>query len=212
MTTPSPADGAALSLFGLLDVVRSRMDASSRVLLGLAGPPGSGKSTMADFLGAELGAVVAPMDGFHRTNDELERLGLRDRKGAPETFDADAFVRRVREVADAAHDVAWPRFDRIADEPVDDGFAVPADAPLVIVEGNYLLLDDAPWNAVPPLLDDVVFTTLDAQIRIDRLIDRHVAFGRSRAAAVEFVMRSDERNTALVEASRDRATLVVAVP
>lgn len=188
--------------------VGRRVD-EARTIVGLVGPPGVGKSTVADRLRRDLGAVVAPMDGFHRRNADLDRLGLRSRKGAPETFDAEAFVDRVAAVRAGDHDVAWPRFDRDVDEPEEGAHVVPAAAGCVVVEGNYLLLDRSPWHRLPPLLDDVAFLVLDDDVRRERLIRRHVEFGRSRGEAERFVTASDEVNALLVAATAERATVLV---
>ena len=184
--------------------------AGSRRILGIAGPPGSGKSTLAQALCEALGgtAVLVPMDGFHRSNEELVELGLRDRKGAPETFDGTAFV-ALLETLRAGVPVLAPVFDRRADRVVPDAISVPATVPLVVVEGNYLLLDEPPWDAVRALLDEAWYLTGDDD-RVERLIARHVAHGRTPAAAREWVLRSDEANARLIVPTAARADLVVA--
>ncbi|MEL6891390.1 MAG: nucleoside/nucleotide kinase family protein [Actinomycetota bacterium] len=182
-----------------------------RLLLGLTGPPGSGKSTLAERIRNELGGIVAPMDGFHLPNAALDRLGRRHRKGAPDTFDALRFTERVERLASGAGDVEWPTFDRRQDEPIECGVTVPADANPVIVEGNYLLLDDEPWVRIRPLLDDIAYLDLDAPTRTDRLVARHVAFGRTPTDAARFVRESDEMNTASIERGLVRASIVVDV-
>ena len=189
--------------------VRARAAGRPRYLLGLAGPPGSGKSTLAERLARSLGAPVAPMDGFHRSNAELDRLGLRDVKGAPATFDAGGFVDAARTMR-AGLDVSLPTFDRDLDEPRAGGVHVAGSAPIVVVEGNYLLLAEPPWAALADLLDDVAFLDVDPGVRVERLVARHVAHGRGEDEARAFVLRSDEANAALVDATRHRATLLVA--
>lgn len=184
--------------------IRVRAVGVPRFVVGLAGPPGCGKSTLAARLSDELTAPVAPMDGFHLTNAELDARGLRSVKGAPHTFDVDAFAAMLREVR-ARRDVVLPDFDRDVDEPRAGRLRVPADAPIVIVEGNYLLM----WPEVAELLDVVAYLDVDADVRVQRLIDRHVEFGKTPAEAREFVRRSDERNTALIEASRHRADVEI---
>jgi len=183
-----------------------------RRILGLVGAPGAGKSTLAAALVAALGAEIAalvPMDGFHLPNAVLDRLGLRDRKGAPETFDAEGFVTLLRRLRSAGDDVVRaPVFDRTLDASVPDAIEVARGVPLVVTEGNYLLLSTGPWAAVRPILDEAWFLRADAT-RVDRLIARHVAHGRSPAAAREWVLRSDEANTRLVAASEDQADLVI---
>ncbi len=181
-----------------------------RFLLGIAGPPGSGKSTVAHELGAQLGAPVVPMDGFHLSNELLAACGNLDVKGAPETFAASDFVELVRRLRQPTRMVSCPVFDRAADQPVADQIQVVPDDVVVIIEGNYLLLDEPPWSSLPNLFDSIVYLDVPAELRLQRLVDRHVQFGRTSAGAEEFVYRSDARNSALVEASRERADLVVA--
>ncbi len=139
--------------------------AGGRRLLGLAGPPGAGKSTLAAALVGALGdrAVLVPMDGFHLAQAELERLGRADRKGAPDTFDADGFVAllaRLRAQGPGDPVVYAPRFDRHLEEPIAGAIGVPATVPLVVVEGNYLLHDEGAWAGVAPLLDDAWYLDL----------------------------------------------------
>jgi pantothenate kinase len=193
-------------------LTRARQLASGpRRLLGITGPPGSGKSTFAEELVRLLApaATYLPMDGFHFPQATLRRLGRRDRMGAPDTFDAVAFVNVLREVRTATGDVLAPGFDRTIEEPVPAGITVPAAASLVVVEGNYLLLPDEPWAPVRDLLDEVWYLEPPDWARVDALIARHVAFGKSPEDAYAWVMRSDERNTALIAAHRDRADLVI---
>lgn len=191
------------------------LSARDRVLLGITGCPGAGKSTLADAVTAVVpSSAVLPMDGYHLLNDELVRLGRRDRKGAPDTFDVDGYVTlldRVRHQNDGEVLTA-PRYDRAASAPVAEAITVGSDIALVITEGNYLLLDQPPWSAVRPLLDEVWFVEVDEAARIARLIARHVEFGKSPEEASEWVMRSDEANAALIAATRGRADLVVRLP
>jgi pantothenate kinase len=188
--------------------------AAGRFLLGIAGCPGAGKSTLSDAITARVhSSVVVPMDGFHMPNDELVRLGRRDRKGAPDTFAADEYIAMLDRVRRQTIEVVTaPRYDRAASAPVPDAIVIDPHVALVITEGNYLLLDQSPWDAVRPLLDEVWFVDLDDAIRVPRLIARHIEFGKSADEAREWVMRSDETNAALVAASRDRADVVVRLP
>jgi len=182
-----------------------------RRLLGIAGPPGAGKSTLADAIVAALGAdaVLVPMDGFHLENDELVRLGLRERKGAPPTFDAAGYAALLARLSVAGEPVTCaPLFRRDLDTSVQDAIPVPAGVPLVVTEGNYLLLDDGPWAAVRPLLDAAWYLAAD-ETRVERLIARHVEHGKAPGHARDWVLRSDEANARIIETTRERADLVV---
>nr|WP_307844608.1 nucleoside/nucleotide kinase family protein [Actinotalea solisilvae] len=185
--------------------------AGPRRLLGLAGAPGAGKSTLAAAVVDALGerAVLVPMDGFHLAQAALERLGRADRKGAPDTFDAAGFVALLRRLRTEAGTVWAPAFDRALEEPVAGAIAVPPGVPLVVVEGNYLLHDDGDWGAVADLLDETWFVEVDDAVRVERLVARHVAFGKAPDAARAWVLGPDERNARLVAAGRARADVVV---
>lgn len=201
--------GAVASMEGLVARARELM-VRGRTVLGITGAPGAGKSTIAAHLAAELGdeAVLVPMDGFHLANSELERLGRRDRKGAPDTFDADgylALLARLREPTDRP--VYAPSFDRALEEAIAGAIPVDPSVPLVITEGNYLLLPDEPWSGVRSLLAEVWYVDLDDASRLDRLIRRHVEFGKSPQEAEEWVLRSDEANAQLIAETRSRADL-----
>ena len=183
-----------------------------RTLLGVAGRPGAGKSTLsAAIAGHVASSVVVPMDGFHLLNDELIRLGRRDRKGAPDTFDVDGYAQLLARIRHQTlgEVVTAPRYDRAASAPVADAIAVDSDVRLVITEGNYLLLDEPSWERVRQLLDEVWFVEIDDAMRVQRLIRRHIEFGKSPDEAREWVMRSDEANAAFVASSRSRADVVV---
>ena len=180
-----------------------------RYLFGVAGPPGSGKSTIATRLAEALGGVVVPMDGFHLDNAELERLGLSAVKGAPGTFDAAGFVQLVEQLGHADRTVRAPSFDRVADRTVDDAISVTPTDRLVIVEGNYLLLDAPPWATLVDLFDRVGYLDVDDTTRVERLVARHVRHGRTLDDARRFVRSSDEANAAIIAATRHRADLLI---
>jgi pantothenate kinase len=198
---------------GLLARAR-RLAADGRALLGVCGAPGSGKSTLARRLAAGLGetAVVVPMDGFHLHDDELRRLGLADRKGAPETFDVagyTALLRRLRSEAD--HTVYAPAFDRSRELAIAGLIAVRPEHRLVITEGNYLLYDAPGWSDVLPLLDEVWFVEGDERTRVDRLVQRHVAHGKAPDAAHHWATVSDQANADLVARTRAAADVLVQI-
>ncbi|MFF1922477.1 nucleoside/nucleotide kinase family protein [Streptomyces sp. NPDC058221] len=200
-------------LTGLTARARRLALTGKRRILGIAGPPGAGKSTLAGQLADALGplAALVPMDGFHLARAELERLGRATRKGAPDTFDAAgyaALLRRLRS-PEPGTVVYAPAFDRALEEPVAGSVPVAPDVALVITEGNYLLHAQDGWAPVRGLLDEVWFLELDRDVRVRRLVDRHVRFGKPRADAERWVAGSDESNAHLVDRGRDLADLVV---
>jgi pantothenate kinase len=185
--------------------------AGGRALLGLTGPPGAGKSTLAQALVDALAerAALVPMDGFHLADPELERLGRRDRKGAPDTFDAAGYVHLLRRLRDREDAVVYaPVFVREQEQAVAGALAVPREVPLVVTEGNYLLADDG-FSAVRGLLDETWFVDVDPVLRRKRLVARHVHHGRTPEQAEQWVASSDDANARLVDATRERADLVV---
>jgi pantothenate kinase len=179
-------------------------------LVGISGAPGAGKSTFAAALAATYAGVVVPMDGFHLADVELARRGLLDRKGAPETFDAEgyaALLARIR--ARPAQVVLAPQFDRSIEQPVAGAVAVrPEDDP-VVTEGNYLLLDEPRWREVRDQLDEVWHVRVDESVRLERLVARHVQFGKTADEARAWVARVDQPNAVLVEAAAERADRVL---
>ena len=181
-----------------------------RFIVGIAGAPGAGKSTLAHGLVAALGlgrAVLVPMDGFHLSQEELSRLGLADRKGAPDTFDAWGFVNLMRRLRAAEELVYAPEFRREIEQSIGSAIPVPPEVEIVVVEGNYLLLDSRPWALARPLFDLVAYLDVPDETRVARLLDRARAGGRDEAAARDWVFRNDEANAALVAASRGRADM-----
>ena len=192
--------------------------AGGRALLGLVGCPGAGKTTVAERLVAAARAALGddavahvPMDGFHLADRQLDRLGLRDRKGAPETFDVDGYLALLRRLLDPGEQrtVYAPVFERDLEQPLAGAVAVGPDVRLVVTEGNYLLLDRPGWRELKAVLDETWFLDLDDEERVRRLVTRHEVFGKPKDAAVAWVAAVDEPNAALIRATSDRADLVV---
>jgi pantothenate kinase len=192
-----------------------------RAVLGIVGSPGSGKSTLAEALltalradppaGLRPGWVAhVPMDGYHLADVELERLGLRHAKGVPDTFDAGGYAALLGRIRTDGNGVIYaPAFERTLEQPLAGAIPVLPEARLVVTEGNYLLLDTGRWPAVRPLLDEVWFCALRDDVRLSRLHTRHVTFGKAPDEAEAWVKAVDEPNAVLIEATRDRADLIV---
>lgn len=189
--------------------LRQLVDGGRRRILGLVGAPGAGKSTLAQaILDSFPGKVVnVPMDGFHLANVELARLGRASRKGAEDTFDSAGYVsllRRLRDQKDS-ETIYAPTFRREIEEPIAGAIAVTTDIPLVITEGNYLLLEHGHWKEARPLLDEVWYVNVDSDLRRHRLVTRHISFGRNKAEAQKWVEQTDEVNATLVDQTKNRA-------
>ncbi|MEV6635325.1 nucleoside/nucleotide kinase family protein [Actinoplanes sp. NPDC051470] len=184
-----------------------------RAVLGITGAPAAGKTTLAEELVKAIDsewAAHVPMDGFHLADVELSRLGRRDAKGAPDTFDALGYAALLKRLHDDEDDVIYaPGFERVIEQPIAGAIPVFRSARLIVSEGNYLLVGDGPWPKVAPLLTEVWYADLDQEERITRLIDRHRRFGKDEADAVEWATGTDERNAQIILATRERADLIV---
>jgi pantothenate kinase len=214
------------------DLVHARQ--GQRVIVGVVGLPGAGKTTLAEALVAALldwradwtdhridrisdpgrpwiGSHVAhvPMDGFHLADVELGRLGRADRKGAPDTFDAAGYAALLQRLRTSEDDVWAPAFDRVIEQPIAGSIPVLKHTRVVVTEGNYLLLDTPVWASARAQIDTVWFYDLDEETRKQRLINRHIQFGKTRDAAVQWVNGPDQANAQLIAGTRDRADLIV---
>ncbi|GAB3553679.1 nucleoside/nucleotide kinase family protein [Arthrobacter tumbae] len=211
-----------MTLPELVDRIERMSARQSVVVIGIVGAPGVGKTTLAEQLKASLNRDESdpeqqrfahiPLDGFHLSDQELTRLGLLERKGAPGTFDAygyAALLKRLREPRDSA--VYAPGFERTIEQPMAGVIPVYPSVRTVITEGNYLLLDRPGWREVRAQCTEVWYCEQDEERRLERLTQRHILFGKSHAAAAEWVERVDESNARLIEATKSRADLVVRV-
>jgi len=189
----------------------------SRAILGVAGSPGAGKSTLVDGLVARIGAAKGadwvahvPMDGFHLADAQLDRIGARGRKGAPDTFDAAGYAQLLARVKREVDDPVYvPGFDRTLEQPLAAALVVLPSARLVVTEGNYLLLDHPDWIRARRAMDAVWFVASEEAMRIERLVARHIQFGKTPHEARAWVAATDQRNSELVAGTVGRADRVI---
>ena len=199
----------------LLERARGLMQLPGRTILGIAGAPAAGKSTLAERLTSDLGprAALLPMDGYHLSNEVLISLGSRRRKGAADTFDAAgyaALLRRLRQDhGEAPETVYAPRFHREIEESIAAEISIGPDIELIVTEGNYLLLPQGPWSVVRPLLDEAWYIDIEDETRMHRLIRRHVEFGKSSEEAYDWAHGTDQTNATLISSTAPHADLIV---
>ena len=189
--------------------------ASTRTIVGIVGKPGGGKSTLSRFLlkGMDPSLVsVVPMDGFHLSNKVLKELGKSDRKGAQDTFDVKGFTTLIARIkSDGTDPIYYPVFDRSIEESIAAQGVVYPSTRVVIVEGNYLMHDRDGWQEVAPLLDQSWYAFLDEDLRISRLISRHIAFGKDPESAKAWAKGSDQVNAELIETGVARCDFLIRI-
>ncbi len=196
--------------------IQEHLDKSTeRVLIGIIGKPGAGKSTLSRFLMTKLPkefVTVVPMDGYHLSNKVLKDLKRADRKGAPNTFDVAGFISLIKRIrSEQTQSIYYPIFDRAIEESISAQGVVTSATKVVIIEGNYLLHDGGGWEVVNDLLDESWMVDVDDDKRIARLIQRHISYGKSPEAAKAWAKGTDEANAQLIERGRNRADFVVAI-
>jgi pantothenate kinase len=195
----------------------------ARVIIGIAGAPGAGKSTLAEALAAifaaELeprygpdAAVAVPMDGFHLSNVELRRLGLSNRKGALPTFDGAGFVHLLERIRARDELVYAPAYSRVVHESIGGVIPVFPQTRLIVVEGNYLFLPEEPWVRGRRLLDLAIYVEVPDEVRVPLLVQRQRSFGLDEETAQDWVERSDEANARLIATTRPYADVVLTRP
>lgn len=183
-----------------------------RFIVAIAGPPGAGKSTLSEELRRlmpEGSSIVVPMDGFHFDDIVLERRSLRSRKGAPETFDFAGFETLIKRIRSGEKDIAIPVFDRSMELSRAAADIVDSQARFILVEGNYLLLDEDPWRRLAPLFDFSIFIDVPRPRLEQRLMQRWLGFGRSEADSRAWVESNDLPNVDRVLNARREASMVI---
>ncbi|KAB7788190.1 nucleoside/nucleotide kinase family protein [Bifidobacterium cebidarum] len=207
--------------------VRELLESHERVILGIVGAPGAGKSTLAQLLaeafedGSETGlvnpadhfAAWVPMDGYHLADVELKRLGRLQRKGAIDTFDARGYRSLLQRIHQGEDGVIYaPMFERDLEQPLAGAIPVFPWTRLVVTEGNYLLDEADAWKDVRAAMTEVWYVDVDDDLRRERLVERHIQFGKTPEQARKWVMEVDEINARRIAACRGRADATVELP
>lgn len=197
------------------EILSKRSNTDGRLIVAIAGPPGAGKSTISEYLrdainkGGVGPAVIVPMDGFHLDNAILDERGLRSRKGSPPTFDCAGFAALLERLKNASEDVVIPAFDRTLDLARAGAAIVRADHQILLVEGNYLLLNQEPWTELASFFDMTIFLEVPFSELERRLIQRWLDHGHTEDAARQRALSNDIPNAELVVSSSRDANYIV---
>lgn len=198
----------------LVEEIASLLQGSKpRTMIGIVGKPGAGKSTVVTEIQKQFSTeevAIIPMDGYHLSNEELIKLGRRERKGAPDTFDVEGFISlitRVRNEIDKDH--TFPIFHREIEASKADEGIVLRNTKVIVIEGNYLFSEEHNWSEVFPLLDQSWFIEIDDEIRMQRLITRHIKYGKTPQEAEEWSRGSDEENAKFIAKTASRAERII---
>lgn len=199
----------AMTPDALADLIRARAaQKQGRFIAALAAPPAAGKSTLAAELAGLTGAKVVPMDGFHYDDAVLIARGARNRKGAPDTFDVAGFIHLLHRLR-TEDEVAIPLFDRALEISRAGADVITAQNQILIVEGNYLLLNDAPWPNARPLYDLTIWLDVAEDTLIHRLENRWAHYGKTPVQATAWINGNDLPNIRRVVAGSGAADVVI---
>ncbi|CAB4753243.1 unannotated protein [freshwater metagenome] len=203
-----------MSINLLFEQIQSLLQsASPRSIIGIVGKPGAGKSTVVSEIEKRFDpseVCVIPMDGYHLSNEILIELGRRDRKGAPDTFATEAFISLISKVKnDHKSEHRFPIFHREIEASKEDEGIVSSGVKVIVIEGNYLFSEEHNWNGVFPLLDHTWFIEIDNEVRMQRLIARHIKYGKTPGEAEDWSRGSDEANARFIELTAHRAASII---